>query len=651
MFKHISHSRLCLIGMLCLLSGILLLEACQRDDSPQSLVIPDGVQVRRVIVNIHKNPDPRAKAAGIRIEAYGIDEGGGATGTAIEPILIPNPAFPLSISMTLYMPPCVYRIVITTLLTRDPERTQSLLIDLCRESSAESLSINIFEEALIGNMVIQAPVSANAGEIIPVSCSAAQISAPDSDTFPLSASLSEQSGQTIEGPIGTNMPVSGSFPDPFPLASPEGARVFRCTITDGRSTPQSVNQTITRILPVSSPVETPEPAITPTLTPIPSPEPNITVTPPAPAPTSAPTSTPTPTPTPTPDPCLVLNEDDSGSGSLRQTLNDAVANGCATITFDSGVSTIGLSGQLLISSGTLTIDGSASGVTVSGNTVTRVFYVNGATVTFQNLTISDGDAFNGGGIYNSSGTVILGSGGMVSNSTSGGGIYNDGGTVTVDGAISGNISGSSGIGIDNDNGTIIVGSGGTVSGNSSNGINNSNGGIVTVNGTVSNNGIGWPGSGIYSTGGTVTVNGTISGNSSNGINNDGGTVILNGTVSGHSFVGITNSTGGGIVTVNGTVSGNSRGGIDNYGGIVTINGTVSGNMALGGGGGIYNASGTVNIGSGGRVINNQAPSGAGGGIYHLSGTVTGATAATVNSNTASSCNNYYNDLTTTCILP
>lgn len=140
--------------------------------------------------------------------------------------------------------------------------------------------------------------------------------------------------------------------------------------------------------------------------------------------------------------CLVINENDSGAGSLRQVLADAPANKCTTITFAAGVSTITLtSGQLTVPAMTLTIDGN---VTVSGNNSSRVFYVNsGTNVTFQNLTITQGLVTGGfgidcptscgGGIGNNGGTIIIASSTTVNGNTanggpgSGGGIYNSSG--------------------------------------------------------------------------------------------------------------------------------------------------------------------------------------------------------------------------------
>lgn len=107
---------------------------------------------------------------------------------------------------------------------------------------------------------------------------------------------------------------------------------------------------------------------------------------------------------------VVLNTADSGAGSLRQVIADAVVG--ETITFDAAVhgQTIVLtSGELTIDK-TLTITGpGADLLTISGNNASRIFHINltswGATtgsMTFNvsGLTLVDGvTAGSGGAIY------------------------------------------------------------------------------------------------------------------------------------------------------------------------------------------------------------------------------------------------------------
>ena len=177
----------------------------------------------------------------------------------------------------------------------------------------------------------------------------------------------------------------------------------------------------------------------------------------------------------------------------------------------------------------LTLQGGGAAATiVDGNGSGSVFTVgDNASVTLADLTITNGNAYYGGGIYNE-GTL------MVKNST-----------------VSGNTSDWGG-GISNYYyyGTLVV-ENSTVSGNTANdtggGILNGYAGTVTVeNSTVSGNTSDWWGGGILNYG-TVTVeNSTVSGNTTNdtggGIHNEGTLMVENSTVSDNTA----NDTGGGI---------------------------------------------------------------------------------------------------------
>jgi len=100
----------------------------------------------------------------------------------------------------------------------------------------------------------------------------------------------------------------------------------------------------------------------------------------------------------------VTNSDDSGAGSLRQAIIDAISRD--TIKFDRSLaeSTITLTSGELIITKDLTIFGlGAESLTISGNNTSRVIFIpRSATVRFLNLTISDGSALGalGGGIIN-----------------------------------------------------------------------------------------------------------------------------------------------------------------------------------------------------------------------------------------------------------
>ena len=97
---------------------------------------------------------------------------------------------------------------------------------------------------------------------------------------------------------------------------------------------------------------------------------------------------------------------DTGAGSLRQTITDAVSGD--TINF-SVTGTISLtSGELELCKGLILAGPGASGLTLSGNNASRVFSIcTNTTVTIQGLTIANGYSTNGGGIYNDGGTLNL----------------------------------------------------------------------------------------------------------------------------------------------------------------------------------------------------------------------------------------------------
>ena len=245
---------------------------------------------------------------------------------------------------------------------------------------------------------------------------------------------------------------------------------------------------------------------------------------------------------------------------------------------------------VLAANGTYTLDGTeleivkkltinGRGATISGNAASRVIYVeNTGNLTLRDVIITGGSAEEGGGIFNSGGTVTL----------------KDKSSVT------GNTASGSGGGINNEYGTVTLKDKSSVSGNTANvggGIFNYEDGTVTlsdtsrVSGNTADNGSG----GIYnSLGGTVTLKdkSSVSGNTANvsgGILNDGGTVTLKDT---SSVSGNTAYDGGGIYNTNGTVT-------------LSDKSSVSGNTAAGNGGGIYNGGTLNNANAGGNVRNNQ----------------------------------------------
>ena len=138
-------------------------------------------------------------------------------------------------------------------------------------------------------------------------------------------------------------------------------------------------------------------------------------------------------------------------GSLR----DAIATVCpsGTITFQPG-----LTGTITLTTGQLEIDKNVtisgpgvSVITVSGNNASRVFHVQtGKTATISNLTIANGKANFGGGIYNL-GNLTISNCTFTNNYAQGGeggAIDTEGGTVTVvNSTISGNRADTDGGGL------------------------------------------------------------------------------------------------------------------------------------------------------------------------------------------------------------
>ena len=124
----------------------------------------------------------------------------------------------------------------------------------------------------------------------------------------------------------------------------------------------------------------------------------------------------------------VTNTNDSGTGSLRQALADASDGD--TITF-AVTGAITLTSDELLVGGSINISGPGpANLTINGNATHRVFHViSGHTVTISDLKISNGQAYNGGGIYNGGATLTVNNCVFMANFAGGyggGGIMNDG---------------------------------------------------------------------------------------------------------------------------------------------------------------------------------------------------------------------------------
>jgi hypothetical protein len=303
----------------------------------------------------------------------------------------------------------------------------------------------------------------------------------------------------------------------------------------------------------------------------------------------------------------VTNTNDSGEGSLRDSINQAnAASSDDVITFDPAIfaahETITLAGTELtiLNNGSLAINGPAAGVTISGNDQSRVILIReGANATMSDLTITGGNGV-GATFWDVSIRV-------------GGGILNYRGTLTlINSTVSGNSTPTGGGGIFSHRGTMIV-SDSTISNNSAvtsgAGINHSSGPLTLSNSTISNNSARF-GGGIFTGIATVTItNSTVSGNLAEqgggiySIFSSTSTTLTNSTVSGNSATfagGIFNRTGSTVTLTNSTISGNSAaesgGGILNYeGGTASLINTTASNNSAQFGGGIYNGGSNANL--------------------------------------------------------
>jgi hypothetical protein len=297
---------------------------------------------------------------------------------------------------------------------------------------------------------------------------------------------------------------------------------------------------------------------------------------------------PTPTPSPTPT-LIVTNTNDSGPGSLRQTLADA--NDGDVIGF-AVTGTIGLtSGELLVTR-SITISGpGAENLAVNGNAKSSVFHIApGRTVTISGLTIANG---SGGGIHNDHAALTLNNCTITGNSSSfGGGIHNDGvnighATLQINNS---SITDNSGHGIYNDAiqaGTATVDITYSILGNNSGDAINNDAWSCTFcgNGTtavqITNSSIIGNGGAIYSDTGrqncggscpvTISItNSTISGNGG-GVHNStlSDTVVSNSTISDNGF-GIYNDNGAIAASVHNTTMSHNGVEIQNFNAPVVV---------------------------------------------------------------------------------
>ncbi len=308
------------------------------------------------------------------------------------------------------------------------------------------------------------------------------------------------------------------------------------------------------------------------------------------------------------------------------------------ITFDPAVfatpRTITLAGapfELTPASGTVTIAGPATGVTINAGGLSRVFTVDaGVTASLSNLTLTGG---NGGGLHNYGSTTL--SSCAVSSNAARGVVNFSGATITL---TSCTVSGNAGGGLSNFSGATMTLTGCTVSGNTAPGGGGglANGGTLTMaNCTISGNkttGFDAAGAGLVNSGAATLTNCTISGNSADGYTFGGGVsqgaaagtnpgnklTLISCTISGNSA-----TFGGGLLIKGATLTNcvisnntaNAGGGL--YGGGTLTNCTIAGNTAILGGG-LFGGGTLTNC----TISNNSAQIGGGADLARSPSTLT-----------------------------
>jgi CSLREA domain-containing protein len=375
-----------------------------------------------------------------------------------------------------------------------------------------------------------------------------------------------------------------------------------------------------------------------------------------------------------------------GKCSLREAIiaaqTDADHNECAGTGYRDDTITFSVSGTIALQSalpdiipgyGDLGIDGSGQNIVFSGDSDgdgsgnVRVFRVmTNATFGLSGLTLTKGNASNGGAILNSAKLNLTNVTVSESTATYGGAIYNDGGDLAIRTSTIRDSTAYQGGGIYH-NGTSLFISSSSVSGNTAADLG---GGIyaeysMNIIDSVINTNIANNGGGIYGLFYTIIDNSTVSANiattSGGGIYNAYWVILLNNSIIGGANAGNSATDGGGIYNtktisvVTGTISHNTA--ANNGGGIYlahtifddpsTLNpAIISNNTANNYGGGIYTAGSLVIANGsliGGAGAGNSA--GLGGGVYVAPLGNVGIQASTISANSAVSGAGIYNTAT------
>ncbi|MEM7030557.1 MAG: Ig-like domain-containing protein, partial [Chloroflexota bacterium] len=294
----------------------------------------------------------------------------------------------------------------------------------------------------------------------------------------------------------------------------------------------------------------------------------------------------------------VVNANDSGSGSLRQAIDDVCPNGVINFNLTYPV-TISLSSAELDIGKPLTIQGPGrDNLAISGDDSYRVIDIEIAStevVTLTNLTIRDGHTYSngggiwfgdgrlyvsqvdiidnyadtdGGGVYISDGNAVLTATNIISNSAhgDGGGLTNKGVLTITHSLVEGNETDNySGGGLDNNNYMVVANSviSGNIASDAGGGLDNDSGNmLILTDVTISYNTADGDGSGIRNYEGIITgTRVTVNHNDDEGIENDGGDItLINATLS-HNEEGLYNNNGGTAHLRHVTVTANDEEGI------------------------------------------------------------------------------------------